>query len=124
MTDSIAVHPDGLAAMVGQLTDLADRLVADGAALHALDRPLLGGSGPANELVDTLTANVLSMAASVAACGGALSRSCSGRPVGRGGLPDDRTAGGGAVVGDGAGVCRHRRQPVDSSARAGSRPSG
>ncbi len=72
MTDSIAVHPDGLAALVGQLTGLADRLIADGAALHELDRPLLGGSGTANELVDTLTANVSSTAASVMACGVAL----------------------------------------------------
>jgi hypothetical protein len=72
MTDSIAVHPDGLAALVGQLTGLADRLIADGAALQELDRPLLGGSGPANELADTLTANMSSTAASVMACGVAL----------------------------------------------------
>jgi hypothetical protein len=72
MTDSIAVHPDGLAALVERLDVLADRLIADGAALHELDRPLLGGAGPATELVDTLTANVSSMAASVTACGGAL----------------------------------------------------
>jgi len=72
MADPIAVHPDRLAALVGQLTGIADRLVADGAALHELDRPLLGGSGPALDLADTATANVLSMAAAVTACAAAL----------------------------------------------------
>jgi hypothetical protein len=70
--DSIAVHPEGLATLVEQLTGLADRLMADGAALHELDRPLLGGSDPANELADIVTANMSSTAASVMACGGAL----------------------------------------------------
>ncbi len=72
MADSIAVRPDGVAALAGELTGLADRLAAEGAALHNLERPRLGGSVPATELVDTLTANVSSMAASVMACEAAL----------------------------------------------------
>jgi hypothetical protein len=72
MVDSIAVDPDGLAVLVGELTDLADRLIADGVALNGLDRPMLGGSGPATELADALMVNTSSMAASVMACGGAI----------------------------------------------------
>jgi hypothetical protein len=72
MADLISVHPDRLAVLVGLLTDIADRLIADGAALHELDRPLLGGTSPAVDLADTVTANVSSMAASVTACAGAL----------------------------------------------------
>jgi len=72
MADSIAVHPDGVGALAGELTGLADRLAAEGTALHDLERPRLGGSISATELVDTLTANVSSMAASVLACEAAL----------------------------------------------------
>jgi hypothetical protein len=72
MIDSIAVDPDALAVLMGELTDVADQLIADGVALNGLDRPMLGGSGPATDLADALKVNTTSMAASVGACAGAV----------------------------------------------------
>ena len=124
MTDSIAVHPDGLAALVERLDVLADRLIADGAALHELDRPLLGGSGPATELVGTLTANVSSMAASVTACGGALrglARVAQMAEVGYRTTDQQVAARWSAMA---RAFAEINDGPVDRSARAGSRLSG
>jgi len=72
LSDMVQVNPQRLAALGSGLADLAERVAQHGRALTTVGRPELGGTEPADELVDFASTRVSSTATWLMAAGAAL----------------------------------------------------